>query len=81
MTGPFIATPHVVTAALEGDQAAVHERMASVYRQLARANWHLANRLMESRPDARDEYWAGYAAAVRAVAEQQAWAADREETR
>lgn len=79
--GPYIATPHVVSEALAASSLEVHERLASVYRQLAHSNSQVANQIVESPPDARAEYWSGYAAAVRAVAEQQAWAADQEEVR
>ena len=80
--GPYIATPHIVSEALAaGGSPELHQRLASVYRQLARSNSQVANQIDESPPDARSEYWSGYAAAMRAVAEQQAWAADQEEAR
>lgn len=81
--GPYIATPHVVSEALAtASSHEVHERLASVYRHLAQSNAQVADQIVESPPDARSsEYWSGYADAVRAVAEQQAWAADQEEVR
>ena len=78
-TGPYIATPHILTEVLEIDAEDVHRRIAAVYRQLAQSNWQMASRIVESHPDERREYWTGYAAAVRAIAEQQAWSADLEE--
>jgi hypothetical protein len=78
-TGPYIATPHVVAEVLAVESEDAHRRMAVVYRQLALSNWQMANRILENRPDEREEYWVGYAAAIRAIAEQQAWAADQEE--
>lgn len=79
LAGPCIATPHVVSEALAVESHEAHRRMTLVYRQLAQANWQMANRVMENPPDERAEYWSGYAAAIRAIAEQQAWAADQEE--
>ena len=79
--GPYIATPHIVAEALTGSPAEIHRRLASIYRQLAQSNSEVANEIMERPPDQRSEYWSGYAAAMRAVAEQQAWAADQEENR
>jgi len=73
IAGPYIATPDVVTAALAGEAASEH--MAAVYRELAESNRQVADLLGEHPPDARAEYWSGYAAAIRAVAEQQALAA------
>jgi len=79
LPGPYIATPHVVSEVLAVDSDEAHRRMALVYRQLAQGNWHMANRVMENPPDERTEYWSGYATAIRAIAEQQARAADQEE--
>lgn len=79
VAGPYIATPHVVSEALAVESREAHGRMTLVYRQLAQANWQMANRVMEDPPDERSEYWAGYAAAIRTIAEQQAWAADQED--
>jgi hypothetical protein len=74
--GPYIATPHVVAAALADVSTPGRGRMSGVYRALAESNEQVAERLSRQPPDARAEYWAGYAAAIRAVAEQQAVAAD-----
>ena len=81
IAGPYIATPHVVVEALTGGPAEIHRRLAAVYRELARSNSQIANEISQSPPDARTEFWSGYVAAMRAVAEQQAWAADQEENR
>lgn len=76
IAGPYIATPHVVEAAMDSDPGAVFERMAAVYRELAESNRQVADLIGESPPDTRVEYWSGYAAAIRAIAEQQALAAE-----
>jgi hypothetical protein len=81
IAGPYIATPHVVSEALTGSPTETHLRLASVYRQLARSNSQIANEISQNPPDARADFWSGYVAAMRAVAEQQAWAADQEENR
>lgn len=81
VAGPYIATPHIVSEALTGSPAEIHLRLASIYRELAQSNSEVANEIMDRPPDQRSEFWSGYAAAVRAVAEQQAWAADQEENR
>ena len=81
LAGPYIATPHIVSEALTGSPAEMHLRLASVYRQLARSNSQIATAILENPPDARAEFWAGYAAAMRTVAEQQSVAADQEENR
>jgi hypothetical protein len=76
VAGPYIATPHVVTAALDSDSVSASAHMAAVYRELAESNRQVAELIGENPPDARSEYWSGYAAAIRAVAEQQALAAE-----
>jgi hypothetical protein len=81
LTGPHIATPHIVSEAIAGDPADLHARLAALFGELARSNWEVANRLTETPPDELVEYWAGYAAAIRAVAEQLAWIADQERAR
>ena len=73
--GPYIATPHVIRAALGGDSLTASEHMAAVYREIAESNRQVADLIRENPPDKRSEYWSGYAAAIRAVAEQQALAA------
>ena len=76
VAGPYIATPHVVTAAMDNDSVSASAHMAAVYRQLAESNQQVADLIGENPPDARSEYWSGYAAAIRAVADQQALAAE-----
>ena len=76
VSGPYIATPHVVAAALAGDAGDAPASMAAVYRQLAESNGQVADQISAQPPDSRAEYWSGYAAAIRIVAEQQARAAE-----
>ena len=76
VTGPYIATPHVVAAALAGDADDATASMAAVYRRLAESNGQVADQISAQPPDSRAEYWSGYAAAIRIVAEQQARAAE-----
>lgn len=52
--------------------------IASVYRDVAAENRHLAERIANSPPDERTEYWAGYVAALRAIADEQLRIADLE---
>jgi hypothetical protein len=52
--------------------------IAAIYREVAAENRHLADRLLESPPDRRSEYWQGYAAALRAIADEQSEMADTE---
>jgi hypothetical protein len=52
--------------------------IASTYREVAEENRRLADRLTESPPDERTEYWHGYADALRAIAGEQARMADPE---
>jgi hypothetical protein len=75
VAGPYIATPHVIRAALGGDSVSASEHIAAVYREIAESNRQVADLIGENPPDARSEYWSGYAAAIRAVAEQQSLAA------
>ena len=75
IAGPYIASPHVIRAALGGDSVSASEHMAAVYREIAESNRQVADLIGQNPPDARSEYWSGYAAAIRAVAEQQALAA------
>jgi hypothetical protein len=53
--------------------------IASTYREVAAENRLLAERLMESPPDERTDYWHGYADALRAIAGEQSRMADPEE--
>lgn len=76
---PYIATPHVVSEALVVESADTRRRMAAIYRLVAESNWKVADKIVETPPDDRGEFWLGYAAAIRAVAEQQALAADGED--
>jgi hypothetical protein len=79
--GPYIATPHVINAALAGGSVPARSQIAAIYRQLAESNQQIADQIGEDPPDSRSEYWSGYVAAIRTVAEQQAWAAEQEATR
>lgn len=76
VTGPYIATPHVVAAALAGGPNAAPANMAAVYLRLAESNHQVADQISANPPDGEVEYWAGYAAAIRIVAEQQTSAAE-----
>jgi hypothetical protein len=73
--GPYIATPHVVTAALADTSVPESDRMSRVYELLAESNRQVADQIAQDPPDGRVEYWAGYAMAMRTVAQQQANAA------
>jgi hypothetical protein len=76
VSGPYIATPHVVEAALAADGRVARANMTAVYRSLAESNNEVADQITSHPPDPRAEYWSGYAAAIRVVAEQHARAAE-----
>ncbi len=52
--------------------------ISSIYRGIAAENRRLADRLLQSPPDGRTEYWRGYADALRAIADEQSRMADTE---
>jgi transcriptional regulator with XRE-family HTH domain len=52
--------------------------ISAIYRDVAAENRLLADRLQQSPPDGRAEYWRGYADALRAVADEQSRMVDTE---
>lgn len=52
--------------------------ISAIYRDVAAENRQLAERLRESPPDGRVDYWRGYADALRAIADEQSLMADTE---
>lgn len=75
---PTIASYRAVGDVVASPGADPREPIGAIYRETAATNRRLADALLAEPPDDRAEYWAGYAAALHALAEEQLWAAEQD---
>ena len=75
---PCIAIYRAIADAATAPGIDPRPTIAAIYREVASKNRRLADRLLESPPDRRAEYWRGYADALRAIADEQSEMADTE---
>lgn len=75
---PCIAIYRAIADAAAAPGIDPRPTIAAIYREVAAKNRRLADRLLESPPDRRAEYWRGYADALRAIADEQSEMADTE---
>jgi len=68
---PWIAIHRAIVDAVAGPGPDPRPRIASIYEDVATENRRLADAITRTPPDGRAEYWAGYASALRAIADEQ----------
>jgi hypothetical protein len=75
---PIIANYRAVSDVVASPEADPRAPLSAIYRETAATNRRLADDLLAEPPDDRAEFWAGYAAALRALAEEQLRVAEQD---
>ncbi len=75
---PIIANYRAVGDVVASPDADPREPLSAIYRETAATNRRLADDLLREPPDDRAEFWAGYAAALHALADEQLRVAEQD---
>lgn len=75
---PIIANYRAVGDVVASPHADPREPLGAIYRETAATNRRLAEGLLREPPDDRAEFWAGYAAALHALADEQLRVAEQD---